>query len=308
MKTSAERRSIIKHAEHYVRVTPEVRLPAERLDYEYTALSIVPTLIPEDELVRLPEVFHYFQEERVMHISDGGSQTLKEAYINNPSLNIPELGARAGKWLAMLHDSTSTTEIRVGMKQFDNRLAKMLSRISYSNLATILETFGHDSELAHRIDEKFGSKIDTDEECLCHGDFWPGNLLVDDADPSPTLQEAERAPVLTVIDWEIARLGNGALDVGQFAAQAWLLDRFGSRGLMDAFLKSYMNVRPLSQKDKIRLTVHFAVHVAFYAPTGQWTDESGTKLVVDMAAEVMQAVDKVRLDKLRSSPLKMLFT
>ena len=60
-------------------------------------------------------------------------------------------------------------------------------------------------------------------------------------------------------------------------------------------------------KDKIRLTVHFAVHLAFYAPAGQWTDEQGVREIVDVAVEILQAVDMVRLHKLKAGPMKMLF-
>lgn len=43
-----------------------------------------------------------------------------------------------------------------------------------------------------------------------------------------------------VVDWELVRRGCGATDVGQFAAESWLLDRFrGGRGLLKAFLEGY---------------------------------------------------------------------
>ena len=45
---------------------------------------------------------------------------------------------------------------------------------------------------------------------------------------------------MAVVDWEMVRRGCGATDVGQFAAESWLLERFhGGRGLLGAFLGGY---------------------------------------------------------------------
>lgn len=42
---------------------------------------------------------------------------------------------------------------------------------------------------------------------------------------------------MAVVDWEMVRRGCGATDAGQFAAEAWLLERFhGEKGLLGAFL------------------------------------------------------------------------
>lgn len=303
------RRSIIKHAEDYIRVTPEAKLSSKRLDYECAALRAVAEWTCREEYVRVPSVYRYYPKERLISMLDGGIHSLEHGYVHDKTLNIPALGARVGTWLARLHNTTSRPE-ELGMvkEKFDNRDAKRLSRVSYRHLGDILERYGHDPNLGEQIDAKFGSKLDTDEDCLTHGDCWPGNFFLEDQDEQTQTEEDSRAPMLTVADWELVQVGNGSIDVGHFAAQAWLLDRYyGDRGLMSSFLAAYVRERPLSQRDKIRVTVHFGAHICFHTPTGEWTDEKGTEQVVEVGKDMLEGVHLARLDKLRKGPLKSLF-
>jgi len=126
---------------------------------------------------------------------------LKEAHVD-PTLDIQSFGRELGQWLWGLHRHTKTTDIG------DNKTARFFYRFAYSNLAAALEKFGFDPSLGELIDRQYGSLLSTDDECLCHGDFWPGNVLVDGQN-------------LTFADWEMVRRGCGATDVGQFAVEAW---------------------------------------------------------------------------------------
>ena len=102
-------------------------------------------------------------------------------------------------------------------------------RFGYRRLEGALKEMGFDGALGAQINDKYGAMLLTDNECVCHGDCWSGNILV-----------SEDQSTLTIIDWEMTRRGCGATDVGQFAAEAYLLDVFkGSRGLMESFLQAY---------------------------------------------------------------------
>jgi 5-methylthioribose kinase len=309
IKTLLGRRSIVKHAEPWIRIVPEQALSADRMDYEYAALQWIPDVVPVDEFVQLPRVFHYFTSEHVMDMHDGGMATLKDGYINDSELDIPTLGSRIGTWLARLHATTSKSAAREIVKErFNNGTAKQLARVSYNSLGNMLELCGHDRKLGERINEKFGSKLETDRVCLCHGDFWPGNFMLEDSESDIKVEEAERAPLLTIIDWELVRLGNGATDIGQFAAMAWLLDRFhGGKSLMGSFLAAYLRERQLDEKDKIRVVVHFGVCLVFYTEASKLVDAEGTKEAVRVGKEMLEAVDVARPDKLRAGPLEALF-
>lgn len=313
IKTVLGRRSIIKHAEPFVRIMPHVPLSPERMDYEHLALTVVPNTASRNEHIRLPQVYNYFPEEHVIHMSDAGSKDLKESYNKDENIDIPLLGQRIGVWLARLHKETSEPETLESVKRnFDSKVARSVFQYTYNGLASVLKQHGYDPALGERINAKFGSETVSDRMCLCHGDFWLSNIQLENQDPAIKVGEAEdtklRAPVLTIIDWENVRVGNGATDVGRFAADSWLLDRFhGDKGMFEAFLKAYLAECPLNQRDKIRLVVHFAVHIVFYSRM-RWTDQEGTRQLVQIGKAMLEAVETEDLESLITGPLGQLFS
>jgi hypothetical protein len=312
IKTLLGNRSIAKHAEPFVRMIPDFPLPVERMDYEHLALTTVPGLISADEHVRLPQIFNYFPDEHVICMSDDGLLNLKDNYQKNDVIDIPLLGRRLGSWLARLHKLTSEPEALVFIEEhFDNTVAKSIFQYPYNGFISVLKQQGHDLALGERIKAKFGSEDTIDRVCLCHGDFWLTNIQLEDQDVSVTGDGEDdtkrRAPVLTIIDWENVRVGNGATDAGRFAADSWLLDRFhGGKGLFEAFMTAYLAERPLNPYDKIRLAVHFAVHIIFYSRM-RWTDDKGTKELVEVGRTMLEAVDADDQEKLAKGPLGQLF-
>jgi Ser/Thr protein kinase RdoA (MazF antagonist) len=321
IKTQDGKRIIVKHAEPFVRIMPDIPLPIERLDNEHLALATVPDIVSTDEHIRLPQLFNYFPEEHILCMSDGGSQDLKDNYRNDNDVNIPLLGQRIGFWLAKLHRETSKPEtLEVVKRTFDSeerfqiqvQCAKSFFRYTYNGFASVLKQHGHDPALGERINTKFGTEAASDKTCLCHGDFWLPNIQLENSDPAIKVAEEKeiklRAPVLTIIDWETVRVGNGATDVGRFAADSWLHDRFhGDKGMFEAFLKAYLSENPLNHRDKIRLVVHFAVHIIFYSRM-RWTDEEGTKTLVQIGKAMLEAVETEDLKTLTAGPLAQLFS
>lgn len=97
--------------------------------------------------------------------------------------------------------------------------------------------------LARRVNEIYGAMLtaDVEQPVLCHGDFWPGNIVLPGPDtnaPGEVEGKGLLEPPLTVVDWEITRRdASGVTDIAQFAAEAFLLDFFrGGKGLTAAFL------------------------------------------------------------------------
>ena len=142
---------------------------------------------------------------------------------------------------------------------------------------------------------------------MCHGDFWPGNVLVGGGQK------------LTVVDWEIVRRGCGATDLGQFAAEAWLLDRFGGgRGLLPAFLSAYREtvkhnegfssdeaVKPMTEFFR-RVAIQLGTHLAFWPTRVAWGTEAETRDVVHQGFEVLVRALASDRDWFQSSMLKEL--
>ena len=262
---------IIKHAEPYVKTAPGLSFPVDRMNFEYNAMSCLPPLLDRSSTVAVAEVYEYDSQRHVLMMADSGASTLKEAYAD-PALDIPGLGEELGQWLAGLHQRTKS--IAIG----DNRTAKVIYRFAYIHLAAALQKYDQDSSLAEQIDAQYGSLLQTDDECVCHGDFWPGNVLINDPRE------------LKIVDWEMVRRGCGATDVGQFAAEAHLLDHFrGGRGLRPAFLKGYRAAAgELDSQFVKRVGIHMGVHLAFWPTRVSWGGEKETKEIVAVGCELMK--------------------
>ncbi|KAL8832890.1 MAG: hypothetical protein Q9170_004692 [Blastenia crenularia] len=275
---------VLKHAEPYIASSNGViPFPVSRMDYEDTALRNVAALIPKSNPVKVPSVYDYDEKAKVLLMSDGGRTTLKEAYTSLPTSSVQDLGHQLGEWLAILHNSSTTTSIGQG----GNPVGKSIYRWAYAHLTDVAKTYSLNVGFCKYINEKYGSLLQTDDECLCHGDFWPGNVLLNDEN------------ALTLVDWEMSRRGCGATDVGQFAAETYLLDRFsGGKGLQDAFVKGYrgmveemIGAGGLRREFVKRVAVHMGVHLAYWPARVEWTDEAGTKEIIELGHDLMRRGD-----------------
>ena len=261
---------IIKHAEPYIKTAPGLSFSTDRMNFEHGAMTCLPPLLDTSSVVSGAEVYQYDSRNHVLMMEDGGPRTLKEAYAD-PNLDIPGFGKALGQWLAMLHQRTERTDIG------DNQTAKAIYRFAYHHLAAALQKYDQDPSLAEQIDAQYGSLLQTDDECICHGDFWPGNVLINNEGR------------LKIVDWEMVRRGCGATDVGQFAAEAHLLDRFrGGRGLRAAFLKGYRATGELDCRFLKRVAIHMGVHLAFWPTRVSWGTEKETKEIVEVGCQLMK--------------------
>ncbi|KAL8926629.1 MAG: hypothetical protein Q9172_001704 [Xanthocarpia lactea] len=280
--------TIFKHAEPYVASSNgAIPLPDDRMDFEAAALRAVPDIMPDDTVVQIPTVSHYDESAKVLRISDAGKTTLKAAY-SEPETNVLDIGHQLGEWLATLHTSTKETDIG----EEGNPTAKSIYRWSYDHIGQVASEYGLDADFCDYIDNTYGASLSTDDACVCHGDFWPGNIMLNDEN------------VLTVIDWEMCRRGRGELDVAQFAAEAYLLDRFrGGKGLLDAFLPAYRRTWAKTHGDIAvdrqwvkRMAVHMGVHLAFWPACVKWAERDETKAVIELGHELMRRGDAEDLD------------
>ncbi|KAF1957283.1 hypothetical protein CC80DRAFT_503660 [Byssothecium circinans] len=293
--SSSGQNFIYKHAAPYLHSNHAFVFDPVRMDYENHVLTVVPPLLQQqlsNSSVHAVGRFSYDEERRLLCLEDGGERELKKAYTD-ARLQIPRIGEEIGKWIAALHISTTNAPLSLTDTQdlkANNPVGVAIYRHAYSNLATALENYSHDVEFGKHINAEYGSRLATENECICHGDFWPGNVLVKFRD------DEKKGVDLTVVDWEMSRRGTSATDVGQFAAEAFLLDRFrGGRGLLPAFLNAYVKARREgSSKDNIvigrewakRMAVHWGVHVAFWPTRVEWADREGTQKLVDNRDQV----------------------
>lgn len=337
---SAGESIIYKHAASYLHSNPAFSFDQIRMDYEAHILSMLPALLhPHNPVSSVHPValHHYSRAEKILCVADGGSLHLKAAYTE-PSLNIPRIGAELGTWLAALHKCTSHASLSLipGSKddlKANNATGVKIYRYAYTNLSTAVAQYRtpepelrdqthasptRDVDLAREIDDEYGSRLEHDNECVCHGDFWPGNILLRSPLPrpsgaDPTVSSEANADVeLTVVDWELVRRGTSATDVAQFCAEAFLLDRFrGGRGLRAAFLNAYIGAK-MDQEGEgeilganwvRRVAVHWGVHVAFWPTRVEWTGSEGTRGLVDIGVNVLRAVQEGNMEELLAKDL-----
>jgi thiamine kinase-like enzyme len=299
--------SIFKHAAPYLHSNKSFVFDPVRMDYEASILETFNPINGESlfshhlptSAVHAVRTLSYDRKHKLLHIEDGGDLNLKDAYADS-KLDIPYVGRELAKWIATLHNHSKNLSV-VPSNHYgssNNPVAVDIYRYSYNNLHMALSQFGHDPQLAHLINKEFGSLLQTDDECVCHGDFWPGNVLARFNEIRPFK--------LTVVDWEMVRRGTSATDVGQFAAEAFLLDRFrGGRKLLPAFLEAYIKARrsTLGRTWLRRMVVHWAVHVAFWPTSVIWTDREGTQKLVDIGVGALKSVLEDYWENLMESPL-----
>ncbi|KAL8706537.1 MAG: hypothetical protein Q9201_000410 [Fulgogasparrea decipioides] len=289
LRTRAGVVKVVKHAEPYIASSDgAIPFPDDRMDFENTAMTKIAKLItPKMSPVRVPKIIKYDEEFKVLLMTHAGAENLKEAYGKHDLLHVSKVGRQLGEWLATLHHSTKETDSGEG----GNPTGKAMYRWAYSHLAQVAEHYGLDVEFCKYIDGKYGSLLQTDDDCVCHGDFWPGNVL---------LEEGK----LTVVDWEMCRRGCGATDVGQFSAEAYLLDRFcGGRGVQHAFLQGYrekmlaFGVDIAEEREFAkRVAVHMGVHLAFWPASVKWAEQEETKAVIELGHELIRHGDEEDLD------------
>ena len=324
---------IYKHAAPYLRSNTLFSFEPARMDYEARVLEILPSLIKAHvplSIVHAVSMRHYDSGKKLLSMEDGGTKHLKDAYTDS-SLDISLIGKELGLWLAAVHTSTTNVSLSLTPDNDDleenNATGVSIYRYAYTNLATAFAEHSspeqetrnqvnaftsRDIDLAQEINDSYGSRLAYENECICHGDFWPGNVLVGskrDALPFDTQSGVEMGSdiKLTVVDWEMTRRGTSATDVAQFCAEAFLLDRFqGDRGLLSVFLNTYLVARLKYRKEFLdkewfrRLAVHWGVHIAFWPTRVEWTDRGGTQELVAIGGEVLRTASEGKFEKLLS--------
>ncbi|KAH7039501.1 kinase-like domain-containing protein [Macrophomina phaseolina] len=304
---------VLKHAEPYIKNHPDFPFDVDRIQFEGNALSLLPQtlsttqLAPAAPTVRIPTLHHTDPTAHIVVMDDAGPSNLKSWYSTTttsssstatPAL-IPSIGAALGTWLAQLHHRTRNLRRPFN----DNTTAKNIYRHAYAHLAEAFALYGLDTALASDVDASYGPLLLTDDECVCHGDFWPGNVLVEEGTEDGSM-------TLSIVDWEMTRRGTGATDVAQFAAEAYLLDRFrGGKGLVRAFLEAYVAAAReqggvLGERFLERLVVHFGVHVAFWPTRVEWCGKEETGELVKFGREYIMRGRGRDWEFVRAGPLE----
>lgn len=307
---------IFKHAARQLRSSKETfELSPERLDFEADMLMMLMKR-SEDESechCRTVEAFDastiekthvhtarfksYDRDIKLLCIEDGGDRNLKDAYKDLSLAEVQEIGAELGKWLAKLHGTTPLSYVSGDDEKRNNSVGVAIASYTYKRLLGTLDHYCDNLETenlsnetlaehmkpyddtrrrAERLSKRAGDLVDNRmtkmRESVCHGDFWPGNIML-----RSNISTKGPSHGLTVLDWELTRIGNSATDIGQFAAEATILDLLNGNsyqsGLCAAFIRAYFKASAvgIGSKETIyawmtQIAIHYAVHLIVWPP------------------------------------------
>ncbi|EWC47301.1 hypothetical protein DRE_03420 [Drechslerella stenobrocha 248] len=234
--------------------------------------------VPNTERVKTPKVYWVDETNRVVIIEDAGpeSRTLKDVLLSDtiPSVGVfRQIGDELGKYLAQLHTWGSSPEV---MSRFENKDARVIAswrtvgRVEDEvekacpdipqDVKTALKTW------CDKEKEKAMNGVDT----VIMGDFWTGNVLVN-------LTAAGELESLYVVDWEMVRPADAAVELSQMLAEVWEAGQFGrstdakaaAKDLAVALCSAYEHGARMLPENMLRdVMVGAGAHVAVWAEFG----------------------------------------
>lgn len=158
---------------------------------------------------------------------------------------------RDGPWLVTEFVDGVSAIGRTAEPAIVDRMAEFLVRLHESNVAATglgevedpvaaLPAHVTDDELGRRLLRVLADGVTRrpNPSVLIHGDYWPGNVLLDDDE------------IVAVIDWEDARLGDPLVDVA--CARVELTEDSGMTAA-DRFTETYRRLRPEVRFDDLAI-------------------------------------------------------
>ena len=268
---------ILKHAESSLKLNASICSDPARLSHEARGMNseAVREACNAVSGITVPRVVTYNEKLHTLVTTDGGNESLAEAYETG-KLDMRDVGQRLAEWLAALHTTTSKTPIGI----WKNELAESVSMVAANGMPQCMEEHGYDRRVGEMARDGFFALQPGEHACCVQGDFRPGNILVGEGD------------VLSIIDWEDSRRQSPALDLRLFAAQAYLLDVLhGERGLLEAFLKTYKTHAGEICDERVarRTAVMFGGFLVFWLPQ---MDLCSATQSADLASYGAKVVDK----------------
>jgi len=296
---------IIKHAAPQLASNYNFQLSPERMDFEAEMLlkrsgdggechcstvEVFDASNIERTHVHTVHVKSYERDIRLLCIEDGGNKNLKDAYKDLSLAELQEIGTELGKWLAKLHGTTPLSYVSGAESSRNNPVGVAIVGYTYKHLngtvkmycdaaaagtlsdtalADWLKPYNDTRKIVERLseiaDKYVGKPLASAKESVCHGDFWPGNILL-------RSNASSKSHLLTVMDWELTRIGNSATDIGQFAAEATILDLVNKNdhdeGLCATFMRAYFKTSAVGNGSNetlygwmTQIAVHYAVHL-----------------------------------------------
>jgi len=215
-------------------------------------------------------------------MSDCGDLPPLKQYVRENPLSAElarEIGAGLGRFAAELHTHRDEEILAVLEKDpFPRNIAAWAThgrvRVTGTGKDTQLRALSggiipppaEDIEAASANAEDLAAAIRAPgHQVITHGDFWPGNVLVD--------VRNGRLHRLHLVDWELSRPGLPSIELGQMCAELYLLARFvdgrdkSMRETVEALWNAYAGVsKGLDGEFRRQLLQHAGAHFVGWPP------------------------------------------
>lgn len=186
-----------------------------------------------DPSVRVPRVLRTTENGFIM--SWAGEVNLLDAFRGDPSLDMADVGARIGRWLANLQVAGVKTGA-CGFERVNPELGRFYNPGGFMD--KLVQSVITDGEESDRILAALRGMETV--RTLTAWDFRPMNNLLHFAQSEDNKGNKDNRPDIYIVDWELAQFGEAAGDVGMWCVEAMVLeDKHGERGLLSSFLKAY---------------------------------------------------------------------
>ncbi|KAI8577566.1 hypothetical protein K450DRAFT_251455 [Umbelopsis ramanniana AG] len=268
---------VIKHAESFLATAPEFALFAERMNYEILAMRIAADATISLPNCTVPTIYSYDEADKVAFMEDIGHSANMKAYISAldepPSSGFArEVGTALGRFIGRLHSAGHVQRHEL-IDKLDNPKGVAISRyVVYDRVESVLKKFGKTDQALQDAANWGGEQLSNNPQTLCMGDFWPGNILL----PNDLTQDLK----IQVVDWEICRYAPSGMDLGQFLAETYCLDKYRQpcKDIITAFLSAYCKEYHPTLYDARIAIIHFGFHLVVWTPVNDWVDD-GTEIV-----------------------------
>jgi Ser/Thr protein kinase RdoA (MazF antagonist) len=258
-------------------------------------------ILSSDSLAGVPIIYLHDETNHAIIMEDAGRDAvnLKEL-LKRPNPPSPATGAiigRAlGEFIARLHVWGKTDQGRASLDFFDGQpqARDVCAWATYGRLVDTITGKSESIPLIHdpplqmtpeeldkisKLAEERTEEMRNSRETMTMGDFWSGNVLVDLGDGP------EKVRRMLVVDWEVARPGVAAFDVGQFQAEIFTVRHFNpmcgpaSEALDAAFLEGYLSIQP--ELDRQKAAQHLATHLVIWTPRVGWEPAEKARVLVE---------------------------
>lgn len=251
----------VKHGEGYVAGMPDWKITTDRCRIEeecLKAMNGMPATPSARCIVRTPKLY-YFNDKTNTQVQELLHDTisLKDyalKYFSSPSkdsstkLLCLDISKSLGLWLKSFHRWTSQPEqssLRSVLRG-NKSIQSLRHKANYSNLLADADTYSDiladAKEVFAKVEQMAAEELQRPDLEVIHGDFWTGNTLLADRQPSELWAE----PSIFIVDWEMAQLNIRPLDLGQMMAELYELFAFKNiqEGLwmMEGFMEGYGHI------------------------------------------------------------------